>query len=78
MRIASQARTGTLKMIIMTISFVVLTDLVRAFQTEAKWYPYADEYFDKIYKITDGDKPKYLHIYCKEKNMLSISITKEI
>lgn len=43
-------------------------------------YPMSDEYFDRIYKLTGlpGSQEEYLHIHCKEKNMISVSITKDI
>ena len=45
---------------------------------DIKEYPLADSYFDRIYVIRDGSSVEYLHAYCKESNVLSLSLTSAV
>lgn len=56
----------------------ILCSGVQSRVTKVTEYPNSDEYFDRIYVIQNGDQQHYLRVYCKEKNMVSISITKEL
>lgn len=66
--------------IVLAYAVLLLNCLVaiECIQTETHEYPMADEYFDRIYRIEDSEGDKFLHIHCKEPNMISLSITKEI
>jgi hypothetical protein len=38
-------------------------------------YPLAEDYFEKTYMVNHESKQYYLTVACKEKDMLSISLT---
>lgn len=67
------------KLKVSIIAFIVIITFNNFLSIESlhnvKITPMTNEYFDKIYKINSFNQVNYLHISCKEKNVLSISIT---
>lgn len=63
--------------LINTLLFVVLIccNLVETRVASISQYPDADDYFDRIYVINNDGRTQYLRLYCKERNMVSLSIT---
>jgi hypothetical protein len=45
--------------------------------TVLKVYPLADDYFEKVYMLTHQNKPYFLTVSCRQKDMLSISLTQK-
>ena len=43
-----------------------------------KEYPFTDPFYDRTYTVEEGRSVKYLHAYCKEDNVLSLSITPKL
>lgn len=42
-----------------------------------KMYPLADDYFEKVYMVTHQNQPYYLTVSCRQKDMLSISLSQK-
>lgn len=45
--------------------------------TVLKVYPLADDYFEKVYLLTHQNQPYYLAVSCRQKDMLSVSLTQK-
>lgn len=62
-----------------TILLIMLLAMIIAPGVEAtplfKVYPLADDYFEKIYLVNQQNKQYYLTISCRQRDMLSISIS---
>lgn len=69
---------ATNRHLILLVTLMASLHRIAATVTSTTEYPYADDYFDRIYKVEDGGTIRYLHIYCKDENMVSISITNSI
>lgn len=43
--------------------------------TVFKVYPLADDYFEKVYLVNHNSRQHYLIVSCKERNILSLSVS---
>lgn len=59
------------------VVLVLVSVWAGAGQPVFKIYPLADDYFEKVYFLNHQAKSYYLSINCKEKDMLSISISEQ-
>ena len=70
-------KTITLTGFISLTLYLVLPPLLHA-SPSVKEYPFTDPFFDRTYTVEEGKSVKYLHAYCKEDNVLSLSITPKL
>lgn len=61
-----------------TFTFYLVLPLILHAAPTVKEYPFSDRFFDRTYTVEEGKSVKYLHAYCKEDNVLSLSVTKKL